>query len=120
MTRAGFAVVATAVAGAVSATGWGVPAYPTSRVLLPSFAQIIRGPAGGTIWQGVIPNGAYPRSLRPSLVYLPPGFTPEQRYPTFYVLTEFGAAPTRSQTVCASRASRTTRSWPGKSGPSSA
>src|SRR5919204_5286295 len=93
MTRAGFAVVATAVAGAVSATGWGVPAYPTSRVLLPSFAQIIRGPAGGTIWQGVIPNGAYPRSLRPSLVYLPPGFTPEQRYPTFYVLHGIRGSP---------------------------
>jgi enterochelin esterase-like enzyme len=92
MTRAGFLVLAAAVAGAAPTLAWGVPTKP-SQALLPSFAEIARGPAGGTIWQGVIRNGAYPRSLRLSLVYLPPGFSAQGRYPVLYVLHGIRGSP---------------------------
>ena len=88
--RAGFLVLAAAVAGAVPASG--VPATP-NQALLPSFVEIVRGPAGGTIWQGVIRNGAYPRSPRLSLVYFPPGFSAQRRYPTLYVLHGIRGSP---------------------------
>jgi enterochelin esterase-like enzyme len=90
VTRAGFLVLAAAVAGAVPASG--VPASP-NQALLPSFVEIVRGPAGGTIWQGVIRNGAYPRSPRRSLVYFPPGFSAQRRYPTLYVLHGIRGSP---------------------------
>jgi enterochelin esterase-like enzyme len=50
-------------------------------------------PAGGTIWQGVIRNSAYPRSSRLSLVYFPPTFSAQSRYPTLYVLHGFRGSP---------------------------
>jgi len=92
MTRAGLLVLAAAVAGGAPASVWGLPADP-SQALLPSFVEIVRGPAGGTIWQGVIPNGAYPRSRRLSLVYFPPGFSAQSRYPTLYVLHGIRGSP---------------------------
>ena len=85
MARTGLLLLAAAVAGAASAAASSAPASP-SQALLPSFVEIARGPAGGTIWQGVIGNGAYPRSRRLSLVYFPPGFSPAHRYPTLYIL----------------------------------
>src|SRR5262249_57711474 len=85
MRRAYLLVCAVAVAGAAAAAAWGVG--PTeSKAFLPSFAQIGSGPAGGTVWSGVIRNGTYPRSHRISLVYLPPDFSPHRRYPTPFLL----------------------------------
>jgi enterochelin esterase-like enzyme len=92
MIRAGLLVLVAAVAGGAPASVWGLPADP-SKALLPSFVEIVRGPAGGTIWQGVIPNGAYPRSRRLSLVYFPPGFSAQIRYPTLYVLHGIRGSP---------------------------
>jgi enterochelin esterase-like enzyme len=92
MTRAGLLLVAVAVAGAAPASASGVPASP-AQALLPSFVEIVRGPAGGTIWQGVIRNSAYPRSPRLSLVYFPPGFSAQGRYPTLYVLHGIRGSP---------------------------
>ena len=92
MARAGFLVLAAAVAGAAPASVWGVTANP-SEAFLPSFVEIVRGPAGGTIWQGVIGNGAYPRSRRLSLVYFPPGFSAQRLYPTLYILHGIRGSP---------------------------
>jgi len=60
---------------------------------LPSFVQIGSGPAGGTIWQGLIPNGTYPRSHRVSLLYLPPDFSPDRRYSMLFVLHGIRGSP---------------------------
>ena len=92
MTRAGLVVLAAAVAGTAPASVWGLPPNP-SQALLPSFVEIAHGPAGGTIWQGVIGNGAYPRSRRLSLVYFPPGFSAQRLYPTLYVLHGIRGSP---------------------------
>jgi enterochelin esterase-like enzyme len=92
MRRAYLPVFAVAVAGAAAAAAWGVGPRE-SRAFLPSFAQIGSGPAGGTIWRGVIPNGTYPRSHRFSLVYLPPDFSPQRRYPTLFVLHGIRGSP---------------------------
>jgi enterochelin esterase-like enzyme len=92
MARTGLLLLAAAVAGAAAAAASSAPASP-SQALLPSFVEIARGPAGGTIWQGVIGNGAYPRSRRLSLVYFPPGFSPAHRYPTLYVLHGIRGSP---------------------------
>jgi enterochelin esterase-like enzyme len=91
MTRACFVALAAAVAGAAPASVWAV--HPSQAILLPSFVEIARGPAGGTIWQGVIRNGTYPRSRRLSLVYFPPGFSAQRRYPTLYVLHGIRGSP---------------------------
>src|SRR5690349_11136039 len=92
MARTGLLLLAAAVAGAAAAAASSAPASP-SQALLPSFVEIARGPAGGTIWQGVIGNGVYPRSRRLSLVYFPPGFSPAHRYPTLYVLHGIRGSP---------------------------
>jgi enterochelin esterase-like enzyme len=92
MTRAGLLLMAAAVAGAAPVPASSVPPNP-AQTLLPSFVEIGQGPAGGTIWQGVIRNGAYPRSSRLSLVYFPPSFSAQRRYPTLYVLHGFRGSP---------------------------
>jgi enterochelin esterase-like enzyme len=92
MARTGLLLLAAAVAGAAAAAASSAPASP-SQALLSSFVEIARGPAGGTIWQGVIGNGAYPRSRRLSLVYFPPGFSPAHRYPTLYILHGIRGSP---------------------------
>jgi len=56
---------------------------------LVGFALLATGPAGGTVWQGTIPPSA-----RPSIVYLPPGFTPAHRYPVVFLLHGMPGAPT--------------------------
>jgi enterochelin esterase-like enzyme len=92
MRRACLPVFALAVAGAAAAAAWGV-GPSASSAFLPSFVQIGTGPAGGTVWRGVIPNGTYPRSHRISIVYLPPDFSPHRRYPTLFVLHGIRGSP---------------------------
>jgi pimeloyl-ACP methyl ester carboxylesterase len=55
---------------------------------LVGFAMIATGPAGGTVWQGTIPPSA-----RPSVVYLPPHFTPLSRHPVVYLLHGMPGSP---------------------------
>jgi enterochelin esterase-like enzyme len=55
---------------------------------LPGFTQIDQGPAGGTVWQGVIGTSA-----RPSVVYLPPRFDPSRRHPVVYLLHGMPGSP---------------------------
>src|SRR5256885_16353143 len=85
MTRAGLLLMAAAVAGAAPVSASSVPANP-AQTPLPSFVEIGHGPAGGTIWQGVIRNSAYPHSSPPSLVYFPPSFSAPRRDPALYAL----------------------------------
>jgi enterochelin esterase-like enzyme len=63
-------------------------------VALPaSFQQIDQGPAGGTVWQGWIPDPAVPRAHRLTVVYLPPGISPGSRFPVVYLLHGFRGSP---------------------------
>jgi enterochelin esterase-like enzyme len=68
------------VAAAPSGTAVGLPA---------GFHRVDRGPAGGTVWEGVIRDPRLPWFHRPSAVYLPPGFSRSRRYPVFYLLHGF-------------------------------
>jgi len=61
-----------------------VPLVPA----LVGFVLLATGPAGGTVWQGTIPPSA-----RPSVVYLPPQFTPARRYPVVFLLHGMPGAP---------------------------
>ena len=55
--------------------------------------QIGTGPAGGTVWQVVIPNPAAPLDLRPTVFYLPPGLTAGRRYRVVFFLHGFPGSP---------------------------
>jgi predicted esterase len=55
---------------------------------LGSFTELRRGPDGGEIWRGVIPG-----ATRKSMVYVPPGFLPERRYPVIYLLHGMPGSP---------------------------
>jgi enterochelin esterase-like enzyme len=57
------------------------------------FAQIEHGPDGGSVWQGRIANTYVPSASRPTVVYLPPGFDPQSRYPVAYLLQGFRGSP---------------------------
>jgi len=57
------------------------------------FSQIQQGPQGGTVWQGLIPNTFVPNARRPTVVYLPPGFSALSRYPVVYLLQGFRGSP---------------------------
>jgi enterochelin esterase-like enzyme len=54
---------------------------------------VSRGPAGGVVYQGRIPNGFAPWDHRPSAVYLPPGFVLTRRYPVVYLLSGMPGDP---------------------------
>jgi hypothetical protein len=64
---------------------------PTS--LPAGFTQIQQGPDGGSVWQGRIPNTYVPQASRPTVVYLPPDFNPQSRYPVIYLLQGFRGSP---------------------------
>lgn len=55
---------------------------------LGSFTELRQGPDGGAIWRGVIPG-----ATRKSMVYVPPGFQPERRYPVIYLLHGMPGSP---------------------------
>ena len=61
---------------------------------LPSFAMVETGPAGGTVWKGVVPGAGPGATGRPSYVYLPPGFSRAHRYPVVYLLHGLPGGPT--------------------------
>jgi enterochelin esterase-like enzyme len=62
-------------------------------VLPRSFSRISVGPAGGTIWQGVIPGAPGGTRPRASLIYLPPAIDRRRRYPVIYLLHGIRGAP---------------------------
>jgi pimeloyl-ACP methyl ester carboxylesterase len=55
---------------------------------LGSFTELRRGPDGGEIWRGVIPG-----ATTKTMVYVPPGFLPERRYPVIYLLHGMPGSP---------------------------
>jgi hypothetical protein len=57
------------------------------------FTQIQHGPDGGSVWQGRIANTYVPNASRPTVVYLPPDFDPQSRYPVVYSLQGFRGSP---------------------------
>jgi enterochelin esterase-like enzyme len=72
---------------------FGLGATPSPGLLPASFSLIQRGPDGGSIWQGRIPNAAVPQARRPTLIYLPPGLSVANRYPVVYLLQGFPGSP---------------------------
>jgi S-formylglutathione hydrolase FrmB len=60
---------------------------------LPNFSQVESGPAGGTVWTGRIANPFVPSDRRDTYVYLPPGYSPDERYPVLYLLHGFWGEP---------------------------
>jgi S-formylglutathione hydrolase FrmB len=84
------AVAAVAVASAVAGAAPGRTAPPVTGP--PGFTLVERGPAGGSVWQGVIPNG-FVRKQRLADVYLPPGYAPDGAYRVVYLLHGFWGAP---------------------------
>jgi enterochelin esterase-like enzyme len=69
---------AAGAAGAVAPAGW---------------RQIVAGPAGGTVWQGTIPDTALAGDTRSSLVYLPPSVRGGARYPLVVLLHGLRGSP---------------------------
>ncbi len=81
---------ALAIAAAVLAASAGVArAQPPA----PGFRRLDSGPAGGTVWLGVIPGTGAAATGRPSVVYLPPGFSTSRRYPVVYLLHGMPGSP---------------------------
>ena len=65
----------------------------TPRPQLPAFVQIETAPGGGTVWQGPIAFGGLPGYRRPTVVYLPPGASWNERYPVVVLLQGFRGSP---------------------------
>jgi enterochelin esterase-like enzyme len=70
-----------------------VNAETTPVVLPPSFQQIDHGPAGGTVWQGRVPDPSVPKARRLTIIYLPPAVSSASRYPVVYLLHGFRGSP---------------------------
>jgi enterochelin esterase-like enzyme len=68
-------------------------AAASDATLPPPFEQIEVGPAGGTAWQGLISDPGVPALRRPTVLYLPPGFSPTSTYPVLYLLQGFPGSP---------------------------
>ncbi|MGB2876402.1 MAG: alpha/beta hydrolase-fold protein [Gaiellaceae bacterium] len=72
--------------------------------LTAGFSQFASGPDGGTVWQGVIPNPEVRGTSRPTVVYVPPQFSLDQRYPVVYLLHGFPGSPYGYVTMLSQRA----------------
>lgn len=81
------AALAIAAVGVVPEAGASIPGLPSSWIVAD------RGPGGGTVWIGRIPNTAVPSDHRSSAIYLPPGFDPSRTYPVVYLLHGMRGAP---------------------------
>jgi len=63
-------------------------ALVAAAALLPGFAPVGSGPAGGLVLAG-----RFPGTVRPGYVYLPPSFSTARRYPVVYLLHGMPGAP---------------------------
>jgi putative tributyrin esterase len=57
------------------------------------FVRVVKGPAGGLVLRGRIPNSVVPGDRRESALYLPPGYQAGTRYPAIYLLHGFPGSP---------------------------
>jgi enterochelin esterase-like enzyme len=60
---------------------------------LAGFVPVAKGPAGGVVLRGRIPNRIVHWDRRLSAVYLPPGYTSGGRYPVIFLLHGFPGSP---------------------------
>lgn len=60
---------------------------------LNGFVPVAKGPAGGVVLKGRIPNEVVRWDRRPSAVYLPPGFHAGSHYPVIFLLHGFPGSP---------------------------
>lgn len=87
------AVAAAVVGAAVLAAGAAATPEPAPLPGLTStWVKAATGPDGGTVWYGQIPN-TFTHDSRASAIYLPPGYTPERRYPVLYLLHGLQGSP---------------------------
>ncbi len=82
-------MIGVALTAALALAAGGQAAAPSP----PGFVRIAVGPEGGAVLQGWIPNPTVTRFFRPTLVYLPPGYDPNTRYPVVYLLQGFPGSP---------------------------
>jgi enterochelin esterase-like enzyme len=87
-----FLLVISAVVLAL-AVGASAASSAFSQPLPRGFSQFTRGPDGGTVWQGLVPNSEVPNARRTTVVYLPPNFSPRHKYPVVYLLQGFPGSP---------------------------
>lgn len=59
-----------------------------SAILLSGFSHVASGPDGGLVL-----SGTFPGTVRPGLLYLPPGFRRSERYPVLYLLHGMPGSP---------------------------
>jgi S-formylglutathione hydrolase FrmB len=96
--RLRFAALGVLVALVVGACAESGASNPVSRrdstsPLPAGFRLAGQGPNGGTVWEGRIPNPFVPADRRVSAIYLPPGYTADERYPVLYLLHGFWGSP---------------------------
>ena len=60
---------------------------------LNGFVPVAKGPDGGVVLKGRIPNSVVRWDRRPSAVYLPPGFQAGGHYPVIFLLHGFPGSP---------------------------
>ena len=60
---------------------------------LNGFVPVAKGPDGGVVMSGRIPNSVVRWDRRPSAVYLPPGFQAGGHYPVIFLLHGFPGSP---------------------------
>jgi enterochelin esterase-like enzyme len=60
---------------------------------LPGASLVVQGPAGGTVWSEHIANPFVPAEGRATQIYLPPDYSPSNRYPVLYLLHGFWGQP---------------------------
>jgi S-formylglutathione hydrolase FrmB len=60
-----------------------------TAAILPGFVPLAAGPHGGEVLKGT-----FPQSYRAGYVYLPPGYSPQRRYPVVYLLHGMPGSPT--------------------------
>jgi enterochelin esterase-like enzyme len=82
-----------ALGGMLAPPGAARASAAANHLLPRGFSRIAVGPAGGTIWQGVIPGGRWTGAPRASLIYLPPNIDRRLRYPLVYLLHGIRGAP---------------------------
>jgi enterochelin esterase-like enzyme len=88
------AFLAALVAASALAAGVVLTASSASVGPVPGFSLLRAGPDGGADWQGVIPDTVAPLAVDgESIVYLPPGYSPAERYPVVYVLHGLPGSP---------------------------